>query len=223
VFGYENYHQEVNEEFGVARDVLLEVTSTREFGLIPPEFVMPERPQARVMERGQSSNAPAQTWLESDPGRLAVALARWRLSQYEHGSPWKPVVVSFPQPPDDMVLSELAQLGCAAHWPGKSGFDDVEAPAGEQEAEAAARVRGQAGSDPQVQAKRADPLAHAKAAKEREPDGLYDPEGLPAKEASWYQECCDNVNRERLTNRRWLLELEQRYKDERGGEPTFRW
>jgi hypothetical protein len=196
-----------NEEVGVFRPVSARATTTGWLGEFDPAMRLPEG--TRILDRSQ---APADTDHITDPGVLACRLARWLLAEGLDGDrSWRLVAVCFLEEPDAEAVRALATMPhpVESYWPGRCGYELGAAP---QQAVQDARLL----SAEELQCKQAEPLQHAHDLARLNPDGLYDPTGLPPKEAAWYRESTDRAGRPQLTNARWKQELDQYHREERG-------
>ncbi|EFV12809.2 hypothetical protein [Segniliparus rugosus] len=209
VFLFEDTRVAPNEAAGVFRPVAARVTTTGWLGEVDPAMRLPEG--TRVLDR---SRAPAGTDHITDPGLLAVGLARWLLEEGLGGdNSWRLTAVCFLEEPESAYVHSLATMPSPveSYWPGRPGYDLGEA--GQKAVEDAKTL-----SSEELRAKQDDPLRHAQDAAKRDPDGLYDPAGLPPKEAEWYRKSAERSGRAQLTNARWKQELDQYRKEERGGD-----
>ena len=208
VFLFEDTRVAPNEAAGVFRPVTARVTTTGWLGEIDPAMRLPEG--TRILDRSQ---APAGTDHITDPGLLAVGLAKWLLEDGLGGDKsWRLTAVCFLEEPDNTYVHSLATMAhpVESYWPGRPGYDLGEA--GQKAAEDAKTL-----SSEELQAKHDDPVKHAEAAAKRDPNGLYDPTGLPAKEAEWYRKSAERAQQPQISNARWKQELDQYLKEERGG------
>ncbi|MGL6235201.1 MAG: hypothetical protein ACRC20_07630 [Segniliparus sp.] len=208
---FEDSRVEPNRDAGVFRPVAARVTTTGWMGEADPEMRLPEG--TRILDRSQ---APAATDHITDAGLLARGLGRWLLDSGLDGDrSWRLVAVCFLEEPDTESVDGLLRLQhqVESYWPGRPGYE-ADVP---QTAVADARSLG----GEELRVKQNDPLRHAQDLARLDPDGLYDPTGLPAKEAAWYREAAERAQRPQLTNARWKQELDQYRREERGGGPNW--
>lgn len=211
VFLFEDFRVEPNRDAGVFRPVVARATTTGWMGEIDPAMRLPER--TLVLDRAK---APAATDHLADAGLLARGLGRWLLDDGLDGETcWRVVAVCFLAEPDAETVDGLLRLPhqVESYWPGRPGYE-ANVP---QAVVADARAIG----DDELRMRQNDPLRHAQERARLDPDGRYDPIGLPAKEAAWYREAVERARKPRLTNARWKQELDQCRKEERGGDPNW--
>ncbi|EFV13483.2 hypothetical protein, partial [Segniliparus rugosus] len=125
---------------------------------------------------------------------------------------WRLTAVCFLEEPDSAYVHSLATMPSPveSYWPGRPGYEADVPQAAVEDAKTL--------SSEELAVKQDDPLRHAQDAAKRDPDGLYDPVGLPPKEAEWYRKSAERSGRAQLTNARWKQELDQYRKEERGGD-----
>ncbi|ERG69412.1 hypothetical protein HMPREF9336_04108 [Segniliparus rugosus ATCC BAA-974] len=208
VFLFEDVRVAPNEAAGVFRPVAARVTTTGWLGEVDPAMRLPEG--TGVLDR---SRAPAGTDHITDAGLLAVGLARWLLEEGLGGDKsWRLTAVCFLEEPDSAYVHSLATMPSPveSYWPGRPGYEADVPQAAVEDAKTL--------SSEELAVKQDDPLRHAQDAAKRDPDGLYDPVGLPPKEAEWYRKSAERSGRAQLTNARWKQELDQYRKEERGGD-----
>ncbi|ADG96742.1 hypothetical protein Srot_0255 [Segniliparus rotundus DSM 44985] len=206
VFLFEDMRVAPNPQAGVWRPVVARVTTTGWLGQVDPAMRLPEG--TRVLDR---SKAPAGTDHLTNPGLLAVGLAKWLLEDGLGGdSSWRLAAVCFLEEPDSRYVQALLALPrpVEAYWPDRPGYEADVPQAAVQDARAL--------SSEELAVKQSDPLRHAADMARLAPDGLYDPAGLPPKEAGWYRKSVQRANSERITNARWKQELDQYRREERG-------
>lgn len=207
VFLFEDMRTSPNEEAGVFRSVSARVTTTGWLGEVDPAMRLPEG--TRILDR---SKAPAATDYVTDAGRLAAELARWLLEAGLDGDQSQRLVaVCFLEEPDQKWVHALATMSSQVEsfWPDRPGYDLGDAG---RKAVQDARVL----SSEELAAKQADPLRHAADMARSEPDGMYDPTGLPPKEAEWYRKSAGRAQKPMITNARWKQEFDQYLREERG-------